>query len=50
MIAGDTIQFQFPSNGKVFLNKAAVEAQAAVAMFQFPSNGKDFLNVLKMLI
>ena len=36
--------FQFPSNGKDFLNIDNQNFSQAVALFQFPSNGKDFLN------
>ena len=38
--------FQFPSNGKAYLNAAFVAFAVFVAfMFQFPSNGKAYLNV-----
>ena len=40
-----TPEFQFPSNGKVFLNRWQYKADTEdVSEFQFPSNGKVFLN------
>ena len=36
--------FQFPSNGKGYLNQAPIKMSAKVGAFQFPSNGKGYLN------
>ena len=39
------VRFQFPSNGKVYLNSVYMKnARAFTLTFQFPSNGKVYLN------
>ena len=37
-------RFQFPSNGKAYLNALALAVLAVGCEFQFPSNGKAYLN------
>ena len=40
-------RFQFPSNGKAYLNLKLVLEQYAIHEFQFPSNGKAYLNTIR---
>ena len=38
--------FQFPSNGKTYINKIKAHRDAVEAEFQFPSNGKTYINLM----
>ena len=41
----DLMKFQFPSNGKAYLNESFEEKFSEFTVeFQFPSNGKAYLN------
>ena len=37
-------RFQFPSNGKAYLNISSLKTGGLILEFQFPSNGKAYLN------
>ena len=40
-----TVVFQFPSNGKAYLNDICGSILTEISTFQFPSNGKAYLNL-----